>query len=517
MKILSSSQIKELDKFTIEEENISSWDLMERAAMALTGAIKQLYSPNRTFKVFAGPGNNGGDALAIARMLAEDGYRVEVFLFNTKGKLSEDCNFNRELLAECKSLSYFVEITSHFSPPTLYKDDVVIDGLFGLGLDKPLDGGFASVVKYINAAPATVISIDVPSGLMCEDNTYNRSGHIIRASVTLTLQMPKLAFFFAENQPYVGEWMCLDIGLSEKGIGEMSSLYQVTRREEVCALLQPRKEFAHKGNFGHALLIAGSFGMAGASVLAARACLRSGVGLLTVHVPMCNNDILQTAVPEAMVHHDESDICFSSVVSESDYRAIAVGPGLGQREETAAVLHAQLSQATEPMVLDADALNLLAANKSWLSLLPKESILTPHPKEMERLVGYSQSSYDLLEKTRELARTYQVYVVLKGAWSMVVSPDGNCRFNPTGNPGMATAGSGDVLTGVLLSLLAQGYSSHDACLLGVYLHGMAGDLAAEKKGENGMIAGDIVEQLPAAWVHLMKNDYMCNFKEQKCL
>lgn len=516
MKILSSLQIKELDRSTIEEEGISSLDLMERAAASLADAIKQLYRKERTFKVFAGPGNNGGDALAVARLLAESGCRVEVFLFNTTGKLTEECELNRDLLLECSALSYFVEITSHFSPPTLYKDDVVIDGLFGAGLNKPLDGGFASVVRYINASSATVVSIDLPSGLMCDDNTFNRGGNIIRASVTLTIQMPKLAFFFAENQSYIGEWMCLDIGLSEKGQKETDTPYSILLRKDVRPLIQPRKEFAHKGNFGHALLIAGSFGMAGASVLAAKACLKSGVGLLTVHAPLCNNDILQMTVPEAILHHDESDICFTGFVPESDYRAVAVGPGLGTREESAEALFEQLRQSAEPMILDADALNLLSANKNWIPLIPKESILTPHPKEMERLIGHCQSSFEMLERTREFARLYGVYVVLKGAWTAIVSPDGACRFNPTGNPGMATAGSGDVLTGILLALLAQGYSSLEVCMLGVYLHGMAGDIAADRKGEIGMIAGDIADLLPVAWSHLQKDDYSYNFKEQKC-
>lgn len=514
MKILTNVQIKQLDKQTIEEQQITSLELMERAARALSEAIAQMFPEPRNFRVFAGPGNNGGDALAVARMLAAKGHRVEAFLFNTKGKLSPDCEANAERLLECEDVS-FVEVTSHFSPPQLLKSDVVIDGLFGSGLNKPLDGGFAAVVKYINASSATVISIDMPSGLMGEDNTYNVSEHIVRADMTLSLQLPKLAFLLPENAPYVGEWYCLDIALSSAAIAGADSDYSITSLRDIRSLVQPRGEFDHKGRYGHALLIAGSCGMAGASVLASRACLRSGVGLLTVHVPKCNRVVLQTAVPEAMVHVGEHEQCFAEAVDEARYQAVAVGPGLGVANESADALLQQLRQSVSPMVLDADALNILANHKVLLPLLPPGTILTPHPGEFDRLAGSSVSGYGRLMRARDFASRHRVYIVLKGAWTVVVSPDGHCHFNPTGNPGMATAGSGDVLTGVLLALLARGYSPADAARLGVYLHGVAGDLAAEEKGENGLIAGDIIDYLPLAWSKLEKNQYLCGNKEQR--
>jgi len=319
----------------------------------------------------------------------------------------------------------------------------VIDGLFGSGLNKALSGGFAAVVKYINASPATVVSIDIPSGLMGEDNTYNVHTNIVRAHLTLSLQLPKLAFLFAENEPYVGEWQLLDIGLSEDAIHDMETDFCLLEHEDVSALLKPRSRFAHKGNFGRALLIAGSQGMAGASVLAARACLRSGVGLLTVHVPFCNNFIVQTSVPEA--------------------------------------------------------LNLLGEKRNYIGRLPKGSILTPHPKELERLVGKCQNSYERLMKARELAKSAGVHIILKGAYSAIVTPAGKCFFNPTGNPGMATGGSGDVLTGVVLALLAQGYEPEKAACLATYVHGLAGDIACKKQGAVGMTAGDMTACLPLAW------------------
>ncbi|MBQ8606938.1 MAG: NAD(P)H-hydrate dehydratase [Bacteroidaceae bacterium] len=515
MKILTNIQIKELDRLTIEEEGIQSIELMERAALALSKTIGELFKDVPSIKIFAGPGNNGGDALAIARILSEQGYSIEAYLFNTTGHLSEDCAINRDRLSETSV--QFTEITTQFIPPVLLKSDLVIDGLFGSGLNKPLNGGFAAVVNYINSSPATVISIDMPSGLMCEDNTFNQYSNVIKANITLTLQIPKLAFFLAENQPYIGEWMCLDIQLSETGIAESNTPYHVIQKENIRPLMQQRKEFAHKGEFGHGLLIAGKYGMAGAAVLSARACLRSGIGLLTVHTPSCNNIILQTAVPEAIVHPDTNEHLFSTPIECDNFQAIAIGPGLGQSTDTVKAFFEQLHRFSSPIIVDADALNILSSYKGYLSSIPANSILTPHPKELERLVGHCTSDYERLSKARTLATEYHLYIILKGAWSTIISPNGQCHFNPTGNPGMATAGSGDVLTGVLLALLAQGYTPYNTCLLGVYLHGIAGDLAAEAKGKNGIIASDIIEHLPLAWKLLIENKYFCNYKESRCI
>lgn len=498
IKIFPTIQIKELDAYTIENEPVSSIDLMERASQALAQAIAERWSVETPFTVFAGPGNNGGDALAVSRLLAEQGYRVEVYLFNTKGVLSPDCETNKERLAGVAGVD-FHEITTQFVPPVLTAEHVVVDGLFGSGLNKPLNGGFAAVVKYINSSSATVVAIDVPSGLMGEDNTYNIQANIIRADLTLSLQLPKLAFLFAENEPFVGEWQLLDIGLSEEAIDEKETDFALTEHEDRPSMLKPRGKFAHKGSFGRALLIAGSQGMAGASVLAARACLRSGVGLLTVHVPFCNNFIVQTSVPEAMTEIDINDVRFSCATDTDDYQAVGIGPGLGKAGDTEAALLEQIESCQTPMVVDADALNLLGEHRSYIGRLPKGSILTPHPKELERLVGKCQNSYERLMKARELARSAGVHIILKGAYSVVITPSGKCRFNPTGNPGMATGGSGDVLTGVVLALLAQGYDAETAAELAVYVHGLAGDIACKKHGAMGMTAGDIVTCLPLAW------------------
>lgn len=506
MKIFRGTDIKALDTYTIKNEPIESIALMERVARALTDSLTKRWSEETPIIVFAGPGNNGGDALAVARLLSGKGYKVSVYLFNTLNSLSADCEANRDRLPDKVALT---EVISEFTPPILTAGHLVIDGLFGSGLNKPLNGGFAAVVKYINASSATVVSIDLPSGLMCENNSYNIKGHIIQADLTLTLQFPKLSFLFAENEEFVGEWKIIDIHLSKEGMEQTPSAYSIIESTDIRQMMRPRRRFAHKGDFGHALLVAGSYGMAGASILASQACLRSGVGKLTTHVPARNAAIVQTAVPEAMLEIDSHERFFATPVEQmEDYSAVGIGPGLGQAEETDLILFYTLNNCQAPLVLDADALNILAQHRNKLMTLPAGTILTPHPKELERLIGKNPNSYERLGKAAELAASIRCYIVLKGAWTAILTPDKRCFFNPTGNVGMATAGSGDVLTGILVGLLAQGYSPEEACLIGTYVHGMAGDIAAKSVGTIGMTAGDIVRSLPEAWnmIEKLKQD-----------
>ncbi len=499
MKIFTSAQIHELDHYTIEHEPISSIDLMERAAQTLTQTIREIYTPSVPIVVFAGPGNNGGDALAVARMLAEKDYAVSVYLFNISGSLSPDCAANKKRLQDTKRIRSFVEVTNEFDPPRLEQDMLVIDGLFGSGLNKPLAGGFASLVKYINASPAQVVSIDIPSGLMTEDNTYNVRANIVRATHTLTLQQVKLSFLFSEFQQFVGQLRILDIRLSQEGIEKMDTPYTIIEEGDIRSRMLHRSAFAHKGQMGHALLIAGSYGMAGAAVLASRACLRSGVGKVTVNSPKRNISILQVAVPEAIVQSGTEETIFAEAVDPEDFDALGVGPGLGQSEQTAVALIAQLRRTQCPVVVDADALNLLANHRAWQQQLPKGIILTPHPIELDRLEGHSADSYERLTKARNMAQRLQGYVILKGHYTAICMPDGSIVFNTTGNAGMATAGSGDVLTGILTGLLARGYKPQDACIVGTYLHGLAGDLAAQELGEDSMLASDIIRHLARAF------------------
>ncbi len=496
MKFFNTPIIKAIDAYTIENEPVASIDLMERAARAMADAILERYA-GRSFAVFAGPGNNGGDGLAVARMLHNAGCGVSVWLINPKGKLSPDCAVNLERLQGTGVP--VVQVADSFSMPTINSDSIIIDALFGSGLDRPVVAGvFADVIRGIDACTNDVVAVDMPSGLLGGENEPSLQ-LIVFATLTLTLQFPKLSQLFAENEMFVGGVQILDIGLSQRAIDETPSPFFYTCKDEILPLVRPRAKHAHKGNFGRALLVAGSKGMAGASVLAARAALRCGVGLLTVHVPAANNAIVQIAVPEAMTSIDSNECCFSDNIDTERYTAVAVGPGLGQSKESEAALLHLIDNCKAPMVLDADALNILARNPAYMQRLPQGSIITPHVGEFARLFGATESSYVRLQAAQAYSMTFGVTIVLKGAHTVVVTQLGTMHFNSTGNPGMATAGCGDILTGCILSLLARGLTAPDAARLAVYIHGLAGDIAAGDKGEVALVAGDIVDSLPRAW------------------
>lgn len=503
MKIFTSTQIHELDRYTIEHEPIKSIDLMERAGKAITHAITEEWTTHTPVVVFAGPGNNGGDALAVARLLINEGYKVKTYLFNITNHLSDDCVLNRQRLLDGKHAKDLIEVTAKFDPPELTADMLVVDGLFGSGLNKPLAGGFASLVKYINQSPAKVVSIDVPSGLMSEDNTYNVRANIIHAYLTLTLHERKLSFLFGDAQQFIGKLKVLDIRLSPEYIQKTEAQYHVLEENDIRSRLLHRDDFAHKGNMGNALIVAGSYGMAGAAVLATRACLRSGVGKVTAITPKKNYDIMQIAVPEAVLQMDHEETAFTEAVDTDGFDALGIGPGLGRQETTAIAMIAQIRRAQCPIVADADALNILASHRAWMQQLPKGIIMTPHPKELDRLTGSpANADYERLHRTCELAKSLQAYIILKGHNSALCLPNGNVFFNPTGNSGMATAGSGDVLTGIITALLARGYHQQNACMVGMYLHGLAGDLAAKEIGKESLIASDIIDHLPQAFQYL---------------
>lgn len=500
MKIFTSAQIHELDRYTIEHEPIKSVDLMERAAKAITRAVAEEWTTHTPVVVFAGPGNNGGDALAVARLLTNEGYKVRTYLFNITNHLSDDCVTNRQRLLDGRHAKDFTEITAKFDPPELTADTLVIDGLFGSGLNKPLAGGFASLVKYINQSPAKVVSIDVPSGLMSEDNTYNVRANIIHATLTLTLHEKKLAFLFGDAQQFIGRLKVLDIRLSQEYIQKTEAQYYVLEESDVRSRLLHRDDFAHKGNMGNALIVAGSYGMSGAAILATRACMRSGAGKITVHTPKKNYGVMQISVPEAVLHMDHEETAFTEAVDTDGFDALGIGPGLGCQETTAIAMIAQIRRTQCPIVADADALNILASHRAWMQQLPKGIIMTPHPKELDRLTGSpANADFERLHRTRELAQSLQAYIILKGHNSALCLPDGQVLFNPTGNSGMATAGSGDVLTGIITALLARGYHQHNACIVGMYLHGLAGDIAVKTLGKESLTASDIIDYLPQAF------------------
>ena len=501
MKLFTCKQIAGIDRLTMDLEPIESISLMERASFKVADWLVSNIDNARPVYLFAGPGNNGGDVLAIARMLACSNLNCTVYLAGFERGLQGDPAINWKRLEE-QNRVVLKKIDSEDSIPEISSDTIVIDGLFGSGLNKPLERLAKKIVQQINQSGATVVSIDIPSGLFGEDNTQNNPSGIIRASHTLTFQFPKLSFLFPENAQFIGDWTVLPIGLHPEAINKTESKFYFLTKTFISEKIRKRGKFSHKGTYGHALLIAGSYGKMGASVLASRACLRSGTGLLTSHIPQQGYEIMQISVPEAMISIDPSETIFSELPDLSIYSAIGTGPGLGKKTETQQAVKALLQAKPGKLVLDADALNILSENQDWCGLLPENAILTPHPKEFERLVGTSQNSFERLQKQLLFSATNKVIVVLKGAHTSITLPDGSAFFNGTGNPGMATAGSGDVLTGIVLGLLAQNYSPKDAALIGVYLHGLAGDLAATEFGEYSLVAGDIISHLGKAFLSL---------------
>jgi hydroxyethylthiazole kinase-like uncharacterized protein yjeF len=501
MKLFTCQQINEIDRLTMKLEPISSIDLMERASHRITDWIFQNIENDQSFFIFAGSGNNGGDALAVARMLAGSNYTCTIFLADFGRELKDNAAINQFRLVEQNKV-LLKKIVSEDSIPEIPSDVIVLDGLFGSGINKPLTGLAKAIVTQINQSGATVISIDVPSGLFCEDNSENDSSGIVQANYTLTFQFPKLSFFFAENAEFVGKWHVLPILLHPEAILQSESKYFSLAKTFISGILKKREKFSHKGNFGHALLIAGSYGKMGASVLSSRACMRSGVGLLTSHAPRLGYEIIQNSIPEAMTSIDSSDEIFTEFPDTGLFSAVGIGPGIGKKPDTQMALKKLLQAGTEKLVVDADAINILSENKEWIKLLPENTILTPHPKEFERLAGPTSNSYERLQKQLQFSVRYKVIIVLKGANTCISVPDGSAFFNETGNPGMATAGSGDVLTGIILGLLAQNYTPEEATLIGVYLHGLAGDLAAAAFGQQALIAGDIINHMGAAFLYL---------------
>ena len=501
MKFFTCPQIAGIDQQTMKLEPIASIDLMERASFKAADWLVQHIDHRKPVYLFAGPGNNGGDALAVARMLAWSNLKCTVFLSDFGRELKGDPDTNWQRL-EDQNQVILKKINTDEDIPAISPEAIVIDGLFGSGLNKPLEGLAAKIVQKMNQSGATIISIDIPSGLFGEDNSYNNFSAIVKANYTLTFQFPKLSFLFPENEQFVGDWKVLPIGLHPEAIGQTESNMYFLTKEFISGKIKKRERFSHKGTFGHAMLIAGSYGKMGAAVLASKAGLRSGVGLLTCHVPQRGYEIMQNSVPEAMISIDPSESVFSELPDLSANSAIAAGPGLDKKPETGEALRSLLRTNPQKLVLDADALNILSENREWYSLLPENTILTPHPKEFERLAGTSANSFERLQKQIAFSVEHRVIVVLKDAHTSISFPDGRVFFNSTGNPGMATAGSGDVLTGIILGLLAQKYTADDAALIGVYLHGLAGDLASTETGQYSLIAGDIINHLGKAFLHL---------------
>lgn len=500
MKILTAEQIRKIDSETIEREGISSLTLMKRAATAFTNFLMtRCPDKKQEILIFAGTGNNGGDALVVARLLHQSGYRVKVCVVDQGSRYSEDCAHNlRRAKGEhipCKI------ITGEQDIPSMERFDLLIDGIFGTGLSREVEGVTAEVIEAINKSGKPVYSIDIPSGLFMDRSTRLA----VRATVTVTFQIPKLALFLPENGDYTGELQIVDIGLNAGAIAEAGSHMEYAVKETVASLLKPLHRFAHKGTQGHTLLVGGSLGKCGSLCLAAKAALRTGCGLVTSFLPRCGTTVMQSVVPEAMVLEDPDVEHITEISYAIEPDAVGIGPGMGQHEETAQALAAFLTGYRGALVIDADGLNILSRHPEWFSLLVPGTILTPHPKELERMIGSWRDDFEKIEKARLFAKRYGVVIVVKGAYSLIIDSD-HLYVNSSGTPALATAGSGDVLTGMIASLLAQGYKHMDAARVGVYLHGLTADLSQKTIDPRSFMAGDIISHIGAAYQSIEKKE-----------
>jgi NAD(P)H-hydrate epimerase len=503
MKIFSAAEIRAWDEYTIQHEPVASIDLMERAAASCLVWLEKSDYLGRSFSIYCGKGNNGGDGLALARLLSQRHCTVTVHILELGQTATKDFQANLERLHQTPVEVRFVAEADHLLP--LAPGDVVIDAILGSGLNRKLEGVTALLVEHLNKSGNEIIAIDLPSGLFVDRTS--RGNTVIRAGHTLSFQLYKLAFLMPENESCVGEVHLLDIGLHPGFLKDVDTATEMSDPSIIGAIFKPRQRFANKGNFGHALLVAGSFGKIGAAVLAGRACLRSGIGLLTVLTPGCGYGILQTTIPEAMILTDPDEKRHTALPPDGigKYAVVGVGPGLGTEDQTVAFLRGLLQQYRKPMVVDADALNILGANPELMAMLPPYSILTPHPKEFERLFGASDDDFGRVEKARAEAQEHHVVIVLKGHYTFIALPDGKGYFNSTGNAGMAKGGSGDSLTGILTALVGQGYSPSEAAIFGVYLHGLAGDLAAAGLSQESMLPSDLTDHLGKAFQRIQQS------------
>ena len=499
MKIFTAAQIRACDAYTIQASAIHSTDLMERAAVKCVDWLKNNFAKDTLFVILCGTGNNGGDGLAIARLLRQRQYGVKAFLLNFSKELSNDCKANLQRLKVIdENLVTVVEPDTFISdlPPHI----VIIDAILGTGLSRPAEGWVGAFITRINKMPNRKVAIDMPSGLSA-DTIPDKESPVVKAEDTLTFQFYKRTFLHPESAVFAGNIHVLDIGLDATFINATHTHYRSIEREDILAVYKPRSPYAHKGSYGSVLIAGGSYGKVGAVVLSSRAALRAGAGLATALVPECGYGIIQAAVPEAMCTTNGNTV-LESITDWEKYSAVGIGPGMSIDSRCAEAFTEFIDACKQPVVIDADALNIIAAHHDLLPKLPMGSILTPHPKEFARLFGDNTNSMIQVDNARIQAMRYNVNIVLKGHHTAIITQEGECWYNTTGNPGLATAGSGDVLTGIITGLLAQGYLPHEAAMLGVYLHGLSGDLAVKDISEEALIAGDIIEYLGKAFLSL---------------
>lgn len=499
MKIFTAKQIYAADQFTIEDQDITSDALMERASVQLFNWLHhRLQGAQVKINLFCGIGNNGGDGLALARHLSEHGYNFEVFVVNYSEKRSHDFLTNLERLKDRKIWPNFVNQDTEL--PSLGSDDIIIDAIFGIGLNRSPDQWVERLIQHLNDSNAFVVSVDVPSGLFL-DQAVKNSKAVVKANYVLSFQFPKLIFFLPETGIFSNQWEILNIGLSQKYIEKTEASFELIGKNEVLKYYIPREKFSHKGTYGHALILGGSYGKIGAVSLASRACITSGSGLVSAYVPQCGYIPIQSSLPEVMVITDQGEKEITNISFNIEPNVIGVGIGLGTTKNTQEAFTEFLEITKCPMVIDADGLNILARNKSLLKKLPPKTILTPHPGELKRLLGNWENDFDKLQKAREFSKKYDCILVLKDAHTIVIYNEKG-YINTTGNPGMATAGSGDVLTGVITSLIAQKYEPLIAAIFGVYLQGRAGDIAIENLGYQALTATAIINSIGPAYIDL---------------
>jgi len=493
-KILNSRQVREVDALTIRKKNILSHELMESAAKSFVKIFSRRYNNDRPVIVFCGPGNNGGDGLAISRLLLKKSWDVSTYYLQSDN-YSTDFKYNLDKLLKTPGNNVRI-IKETAQLPALQKDTIIIDALFGTGLNKPITGFTASLIEWVNRQPCIRVAVDIPSGM--SDTMPPEDSAVVKTDLTITFQIPKMSLLLEDNKEYVNELAIADIGLDEEAIGRQTTNSYFVQKEDVKQKIKPVKRFSSKWENGHALLIAGSYEKTGAAILAATSCMRAGVGLLSVHVPRSAKNALNISIPEAMIVPDVHENIITAINTDPRYTAFGIGPGIGTNELTVQAFISFLSNCNKPVVIDADALNILATQKQLLNQLPEHCILTPHAKEFDRLTQKHEKHIDRVETQRKFSVQHKCVAVLKSAYTTISDTEGNIYFNSSGNAGMAKAGSGDVLTGIITAFLAKKYDTLDAAICGAYVHGLAGDAAAERLGKVSMKAGDIIKYLPRA-------------------
>lgn len=513
MKIFSKEQIYEGDRLTAQIQGITSTELMERAGIQIFNWLHlRMQGAQVPIHVFCGIGNNGGDGLVVARHLITHGYNVKTYIVNCSDKRSKDFLVNYDRIKEVtKDWPIMLKCEADF--PEIHKDDIILDAVFGIGLNRPVGEWVSHLFMHFKSSSAFTLSVDIPSGLYT-DKVPDSEDDVVWANHTLSFQSPKLIFFLPETAKFSLQWEVLDIGIDKAFLINTETEAVLIGKHEVLTMYQPREKFSHKGTYGHALILGGSYGKIGAVLLASKAALASGAGLVTAFVPKCGYSILQSALPEAMVITDADEHFITEISFKIKPNVIGLGIGMRTESNTVVALEKFLKENTTPLVIDADGLNIISKKKSLLKLLPNQSVLTPHPKELERLIGKWKDDFDKLKKTKAFSKKHDCIVVIKGANTITIY-NGQYYINTTGNPGLATAGTGDVLTGIITGMIAQGYDALQATLFGVYLHGRSADIAIEGLGYQSLIASDVIDGLGEAYIDLFKQPEQLQAEEEQ--